>query len=75
LIQSPRAGEGFNASRAPHIVIAGGGFGGVFTSLRRSSGRCRPTAPPVTLVNNENFSLYTPSWPGSPVERSSPGAS
>ncbi|MHB1538734.1 MAG: NAD(P)/FAD-dependent oxidoreductase [Solirubrobacteraceae bacterium] len=48
---------------APHIVIAGGGFGG-FAAARALEGRLPQQSATVTLVNDANFMLYTPLLPG-----------
>src|SRR4051794_5600160 len=48
---------------AAHIVIAGGGFGGLYAA--RTLERVLPDqAARVTLVNDVNFLLYTPLLPG-----------
>src|ERR1700722_10882255 len=43
----------------PRIVIAGGGFGG-FHVARTLERRLGPSHARLTLVNDENFLLYTP---------------
>ncbi|MHB1469373.1 MAG: NAD(P)/FAD-dependent oxidoreductase [Solirubrobacteraceae bacterium] len=48
---------------APHIVIAGGGFGG-FAAGRALEGKLPAQSATVTLVNDANFMLYTPLLPG-----------
>lgn len=48
---------------APHIVIAGGGFGG-FSAARRLERELPAQSASVTLVNDANFMLYTPLLPG-----------
>lgn len=48
---------------APHIVIAGGGFGG-FHAARELERALPAQAARVTLVNEANFMLYTPLLPG-----------
>jgi NADH:ubiquinone reductase (H+-translocating) len=46
-----------------HVVIAGGGFGGLYTA--RALERVLPAhSARVTLVNEANFMLYTPLLPG-----------
>jgi NADH dehydrogenase len=45
------------------IVIAGGGFGGLYAA-RELERRLPPGAAEVTLVNDENFLLYAPLLPG-----------
>jgi NADH dehydrogenase len=46
-----------------HVVIAGGGFGGLYAArtLERS---LPPQAARITVVNDVNFMLYTPLLPG-----------
>jgi NADH:ubiquinone reductase (H+-translocating) len=45
------------------IVIAGGGFGGLYAA-RRLERLLPPHSAQVTLVAEENFLLYTPLLPG-----------
>ena len=48
---------------AHHVVIAGGGFGGLYAA--RTLERILPPASTrITLVNDVNFMLYTPLLPG-----------
>jgi NADH dehydrogenase len=48
-------------SQSPiRIVILGGGFGGVYTALRLEKRLPRDGSVEVTLVNGENFFLFTP---------------
>src|SRR3954470_9565284 len=50
-------------SVAPHVVIAGGGFAGLYAA--RTLERAVPRhAAQITLVNDVNFMLYTPLLPG-----------
>src|SRR3954451_9521616 len=50
-------------SVAPHVVIAGGGFAGLYAA--RTLGRAPPGhAARITLVSDVNFILYTPLLPG-----------
>jgi len=42
------------------IVILGGGFGGIYAALRLEKALARGAALEVTLVNRENFFLFTP---------------
>ena len=42
------------------IVILGGGFGGIYAALRFEKALARGAALEVTLVNRENFFLFTP---------------
>ncbi|MFY9938793.1 MAG: hypothetical protein WAK33_18075, partial [Silvibacterium sp.] len=42
------------------ILILGGGFGGVYTALELEKNfACKPNVE-ITLVNHENFFLFTP---------------
>lgn len=52
-------------SRSPavRVVILGGGFGGVYAALRLQSLVRRRRDVEVTLVNRENFFLFTPMLP------------
>ena len=45
-----------------HVVIAGGGFGGLYAA-RRLLKAMPPQSVKVTLVNNRNFLLYAPLLP------------
>jgi NADH dehydrogenase len=42
------------------IVILGGGFGGIYAALRFEKALARDPSLDVTLVNRENFFLFTP---------------
>jgi NADH dehydrogenase len=44
----------------PRVVILGGGFGGIYTALRLEKALARGARLDVTLVNRENFFLFTP---------------
>jgi len=46
-----------------NVVIAGGGFGGLYAAMRMERKLPRESAR-VTLVSDENFLLYTPLLPG-----------
>ncbi|HEV2821246.1 MAG TPA: FAD-dependent oxidoreductase [Solirubrobacteraceae bacterium] len=46
-----------------HVVIAGGGFGGLYAA-RTLERRLPAHSARVTLVNDVNFMLYTPLLPG-----------
>jgi len=46
-----------------NVVIAGGGFGGLYAAMRLERKLPRESAR-VTLVSDENFLLYTPLLPG-----------
>ncbi len=49
-----------SSERRTRIVILGGGFGGVYTALRFERALARDHGLEVTLVNRENFFLFTP---------------
>ncbi|MDQ4040745.1 MAG: NAD(P)/FAD-dependent oxidoreductase [Actinomycetota bacterium] len=56
-------GEAYAAGMAWRIVIAGGGFGGLYAA--RGLERLLPAqSARITLVNDVNFMLYTPLLPG-----------
>src|SRR5215472_8710887 len=42
------------------VLILGGGFGGIYTALELEKALSRHTSVEVTLVNRENFFLFTP---------------
>lgn len=46
--------------RKTRIVITGGGFGGLYTAMRLERTLARDEDVEVTLVNRENFFLFTP---------------
>jgi NADH dehydrogenase len=46
-----------------HIVIAGGGYGGLYTA-RALERKLPPNSARITLVNDTNFFLFTPLLPG-----------
>ena len=48
------------ASEPTRIVILGGGFGGLYAALRLERTLARDPDVEVTLVNRENFFLFTP---------------
>src|SRR5437763_16572534 len=58
----------FHAARSEHmstkkqtrIIIAGGGFGGLYTALHLEKTLARDPDIEVTLINRENFFLFTP---------------
>ena len=47
-------------ARVPRIVILGGGFGGLYCALELEKRLARKGLAEVTLVNRENFFLFTP---------------
>jgi NADH dehydrogenase len=47
-------------SNVPRILILGGGFGGLYCALELERTLARTGAAEVTLVNRENFFLFTP---------------
>ena len=49
-----------NAQGKKHIVILGGGFGGIYAALRLQNKLGRDANIEITLVNRENFFLFTP---------------
>jgi len=49
-----------SAESRQRIVILGGGFGGVYTALHLEKAMARGANLDVTLVNQENFFLFTP---------------
>lgn len=49
-----------NRDRQARIVILGGGFGGLYTALELEKVLARRSDLQVTLVNRENFFLFTP---------------
>ena len=44
----------------PRIVIAGGGFGGLYTALYLASSPDRPRGTRITLLDQKNFFTFTP---------------
>src|SRR5689334_19155979 len=60
-IRRPRVqSEPDMAARPTRILILGGGFGGVYTALRLERHLPRDGSVEVTLVNRDNFFLFTP---------------
>ena len=49
-----------NHGALPHVIILGGGFGGIYTALDLERALARDGCFRVTLVNRENFFLFTP---------------
>ena len=49
-----------NNMKSHRVVILGGGFGGLYTALRLDKTIARRIDVEVTLVNRENFFLFTP---------------
>ncbi len=43
-----------------HIVILGGGFGGLYTALELEKSLSANSGVEITLVNRDNFFLFTP---------------
>lgn len=43
-----------------HVVIVGGGFGGIYTALEFEKTLARGAEFDVTLINHDNFFLFTP---------------
>ena len=48
------------ADKKTRILIVGGGFGGLYTALHLEKTLARDPDVEVTLVNRENFFLFTP---------------
>ena len=48
------------AARVPRIVILGGGFGGLYCAIELEKRLAKKGLAQVTLVNRENFFLFTP---------------
>jgi NADH dehydrogenase len=48
------------ATDKPRVVILGGGFGGMYAALEFERALARGAALDVTLVNHDNFFLFTP---------------
>ena len=46
--------------RRKHIIILGGGFGGVYAAMQLEKTLARDANVDVTLVNRDNFFLFTP---------------
>ncbi|MDP9343030.1 MAG: NAD(P)/FAD-dependent oxidoreductase, partial [Actinomycetota bacterium] len=62
-LRRSRRGHHEASANAPHVVIAGGGFGGV--EAARQLKRMVPAgAARITLISDANFRLYTPLLPG-----------
>jgi len=49
-----------NTDRKKHIVILGGGFGGLYTALQLEKLLAGDPDVEITLVNRDNFILFTP---------------
>jgi NADH dehydrogenase len=49
-----------SASTRKQVLILGGGFGGLYTALGLERTLARDGGVQITLVNRENFSLFTP---------------
>ena len=52
--------RGMKAMNKTKILILGGGFGGLYTALNLEKGLAKDADIEVTLVNRENFFLFTP---------------
>ncbi|MBS0149882.1 MAG: NAD(P)/FAD-dependent oxidoreductase [Nitrospira sp.] len=48
------------SSNKPRVLILGGGFGGMYTALEFERALARGANVDVTLVNHDNFFLFTP---------------
>jgi len=49
-----------DSNRPKRILIIGSGFGGLYTALHLEKKLLREAAVEITLVNRENFFLFTP---------------
>src|SRR5262245_26726565 len=47
-------------NKRKHILILGGGFGGVYAALELEKTLARDPDIQITLINRENFFLFTP---------------
>src|SRR5271167_519578 len=48
------------AERRTRVVILGGGFGGLYVALELEKTLARDPEAEITLINRENFFLFTP---------------
>ena len=55
-----RGGPDVSGDGRERIVILGGGFGGLYAALRLEKALARDSSLDVTLINRENFFLFTP---------------
>ena len=62
-LDAARRRRGSLAAVAWNVVIAGGGFGGLYAARRLERSLPRHSAR-ITLVSDANFLLYTPLLPG-----------
>ena len=53
-------GKAMSAPGRTQVLILGGGFGGLYAALGLDAGLARDSDVEVTLVNRQNFSLFTP---------------
>jgi NADH:ubiquinone reductase (H+-translocating) len=58
--QNGEASEIRGPAERKRILILGGGFGGLYAALHLEKAQARDTEIDVTLVNRENFFLFTP---------------
>src|SRR5262244_2262334 len=49
-----------STDKPKHILILGGGFGGVYAALELEKNLARDPDIQITLINRENFFLFTP---------------
>jgi NADH dehydrogenase len=49
-----------NASQLKHVLILGGGFGGLYAAIELEKALAYQRNVEITLVNRENFFLFTP---------------
>jgi NADH:quinone reductase (non-electrogenic) len=55
-----REDRGLSINKRTRIVILGGGFGGLYAALHFEKALAHAPDVDVTLVNRENFFLFTP---------------
>ena len=61
--RSQPGSQGSASTPKKHVVILGGGFGGVYTALALEKALRRSDNCEVTLVSRENYFLFTPMLP------------
>jgi len=49
-----------NANKRKHLLILGGGFGGMYAAIELDRALAYHTDVEITLVNRQNFFLFTP---------------
>src|SRR5687768_8187889 len=53
-------GNRMNTNKKTHILILGGGFGGMYTAMHLDRTLARDPDIEVTLISQDNFFLFTP---------------